>query len=213
MQTTTTFPLTIASLMMYLEHGKRVGTRRMWQLYCLACCKMSTVFMTPEGLEALALAEEVIEEKKTIGQWQACQTRLAQITNQLIPESPFKSSKTWSANYDAVIFLHRAIRKDLWLDDRFSDRNWHCSVPQQVVLLREIVPPPEFREDSSIPRTRNVLSIAQNAYNTRDYRILPILADALEDEFYDNQVLLEHLRSPSGHMFGCWALEKVLGKW
>ena len=60
-------------------------------------------------------------------------------------------------------------------------------------------------------RNFRVLSIARQAYNTRDFSSLPILADALDDVGCDNVELLEHLRSEASHCRGCWALDSILG--
>lgn len=59
--------------------------------------------------------------------------------------------------------------------------------------------------------TPAVLSIAQECYDTRDFRSLPIAADALTDAGCDNEDLLEHLRSPGPHARGCWAVDLILG--
>ena len=41
---------------------------------------------------------------------------------------------------------------------------------------------------------------------------MPILADALEDAGCDNADFLNHCRSESLHVRGCWALDLLLGK-
>jgi hypothetical protein len=46
----------------------------------------------------------------------------------------------------------------------------------------------------------------------RSYADLPILADALADAGCEETVLLDHLRGPSGHAPGCWAVDLVLGR-
>lgn len=81
-------------------------------------------------------------------------------------------------------------------------------------LLREIVGNP-FRKAKFHKkwRTDTVLAVAQQAYDTRKYAALPILADALQDAGCNNDDLLHHLRDPSAtHVRGCWALDLVLGK-
>jgi hypothetical protein len=60
--------------------------------------------------------------------------------------------------------------------------------------------------------TSDVDCIAKDIYFNRKWYGLPILADALEDSGCNESVILEHLRSNSNHMRGCWALDIVLGK-
>ena len=79
-------------------------------------------------------------------------------------------------------------------------------------LAREVFGNP-FRPVIVAPqwRTPTVLAIAHEAYAERAFGQLPILADALEDDGCDAADLLAHLRSPSPHVRGCWALDLVLG--
>jgi hypothetical protein len=58
----------------------------------------------------------------------------------------------------------------------------------------------------------SILSVAQAAYDLRDFDRLPVLADALDDAGCDNVEILTHLRGPGPHARGCWALHLLLGK-
>lgn len=55
-------------------------------------------------------------------------------------------------------------------------------------------------------------AIAQLIDEEGRYQELPYLADALMDAGCNEEVLLRHLRSPDGHVRGCWALDALLGK-
>ncbi len=57
-----------------------------------------------------------------------------------------------------------------------------------------------------------IVNIAAAIYDERSYRMLPILADALEDAGCDNGDILSHLRGSGPHVRGCWALDLILGK-
>lgn len=50
------------------------------------------------------------------------------------------------------------------------------------------------------------------AYESRDFSGLGIIADMLEDCNAANQPVLDHLRSPGPHYRGCWAVDLILGK-
>jgi hypothetical protein len=56
-----------------------------------------------------------------------------------------------------------------------------------------------------------VARMAAAIYDERDWSILPLLADVLEDAGCAYRELLEHLRGPGPHVLGCWALDVLLG--
>ncbi len=55
-------------------------------------------------------------------------------------------------------------------------------------------------------------AVATAIHRDQAYDRFPILADALEEEGCTDDELLLHMRVPSGHVRGCWALDAVLGK-
>lgn len=56
------------------------------------------------------------------------------------------------------------------------------------------------------------LAIARDAYDSRRWGLLPVLADCLEDIGCTRAGLLAHLRDTRPHARGCWALDAILGK-
>jgi hypothetical protein len=81
----------------------------------------------------------------------------------------------------------------------------------QAALLRDLVGP--LRPSALAPwRSPTILSIAQHAYEARDFVALAILADALEDEGCELGDILTHCRQPGEHARGCWVLDGLLGK-
>jgi hypothetical protein len=87
--------------------------------------------------------------------------------------------------------------------------------PIQADCLRCIFGPLPFRELRIDPawRTRTVTAIARSAYEERDFTMLPILADALEDEGCESEEVLAHCRQQGGaHVRGCWVLDFLLRK-
>lgn len=90
----------------------------------------------------------------------------------------------------------------------------------QADLLREIFANP-FRQLSfdAVGLIPTVTSLATAAYEERalpsgelDRARLAVLSDALEDAGCDNADILDHLRSASPHVRGCWALDLILGR-
>jgi hypothetical protein len=80
-------------------------------------------------------------------------------------------------------------------------------------LLRDIFGNP-FRPITFTPawRSESAVSLARTAYDTRDFTLLPILADALEEAGCDHPDVLTHCRDPKGtHVRGCWVVDGVMG--
>jgi len=97
---------------------------------------------------------------------------------------------------------------------RFAERQ------SQIDLLRDVFGNP-FLPVAFDPawRTHTVTALAAAAYEERslprgtlDADRLAVLADALEDAGCTNELLVAHLREPSLHVRGCWAIDLLLGK-
>ncbi len=80
-------------------------------------------------------------------------------------------------------------------------------------LMREIFGNP-FRPTVFDPAwlTSDVLTLTRQMYESRDFRAMPILADALQDAGCSNTDILNHCRSEESHVRGCWVVDLVLGK-
>jgi hypothetical protein len=79
--------------------------------------------------------------------------------------------------------------------------------------VREVLDNP-FRAVVLIPSwlTSTVVALARQMYESRDFSLMPILADALQDAGCDRADVLDHCRSPGPHVRGCWVVDLVLGK-
>jgi hypothetical protein len=84
-----------------------------------------------------------------------------------------------------------------WLRDIFG--NPFRSAPAVI--------PAWLEWSSGVPR-----KLAASIYNGREFNLLPLLADVLEDAGCTNAELLHHLHSPNPHVRGCWALDLLLAK-
>ena len=84
----------------------------------------------------------------------------------------------------------------------------------QVAFLRDVYGPLPFRSVIVAPswRTSAVVAMATAIYNDRDFVVMPVLADALEEAGCGDPEILGHLRQGQGHVRGCWALDLGLGK-
>ena len=72
--------------------------------------------------------------------------------------------------------------------------------------FRPVVFDPRWRSEAAV-------GLARTAYDTRNFSLLPILADALEEAGCDHADVLNHCRDPKGmHVRGCWVVDGVLGQ-
>jgi hypothetical protein len=72
--------------------------------------------------------------------------------------------------------------------------------------LRRVTFDPAWRTDTAV-------SLARQMYESRDFFLMPILADALQDAGCEHGDILDHCRDPNGtHVRGCWVVDLVLGK-
>src|SRR5262249_59253001 len=81
-------------------------------------------------------------------------------------------------------------------------------------LLRDIVFDPSATRPLIAPDwlSSDVITLGRAVYDTGDFSIGPVLADALEDAGCTEVAILEHLRGPGPHVRGCWAVDLILGK-
>ena len=61
-------------------------------------------------------------------------------------------------------------------------------------------------------RTDTVVAIVAQMRATRDYSVMPILADALQDAGCDDPIVLAHCRRPGSHGCTCWVIRQLLGR-
>jgi hypothetical protein len=131
------------------------------------------------------------------------------------------SSAAYAAAYAALpvaesgpyVAIVESIHRERWSDAERAEKR------AQLELLLDVWGNP-FRPAPARPARlgRDVARLAQAAYEQPlesgelDPARLAVLSDALEDAGCTDVEILAHLRSPSPHVRGCWALDLVLGK-
>jgi hypothetical protein len=60
--------------------------------------------------------------------------------------------------------------------------------------------------------TSDVLALARQVYDSRDFSPMPVLADALQDAGCEEEAVLSHCRGDLVHVRGCWVVDLLLGK-
>jgi hypothetical protein len=82
-----------------------------------------------------------------------------------------------------------------------------------LATLRDVFGNP-FRPVAVEPgwRTGTAVALARQMYASRDFSLMPILADALQDAGCECADVLDHCRGDGPHVRGCWVIDLVLGK-
>jgi hypothetical protein len=189
-----------------------VGERKL-QLLAVACCRRVRSLNASLTLSmAIAAAEQLADGEDTL--------------NELLR----LRSAAQSVGHPGVWAYHEPaarIARAVWMLPRNRDDEYVNQVRVVVRetcdderskstaadLLRDIIGNP-FRPVVFDPawRTDTALSLARTTYEYRDFRAMPILADAFQDAGCDNDDILNHCRSPGPHVRGCWVVDRLLGK-
>jgi hypothetical protein len=100
-------------------------------------------------------------------------------------------------------------RERPWSAERVrAERAAHADILRCVFrsTLAAVAFDPEWRSSSAV-------HLAARMYDGRDFALMPILADALQDAGCDSAGVLAHCRDPdAAHVRGCWVVDLVLGK-
>jgi hypothetical protein len=82
-----------------------------------------------------------------------------------------------------------------------------------TAIFRDIIGDP-FRPVAIDPSwvTSTVVALARQMYESRDFSLMLILADALQDAGCDNEDVLNHCRGGGVHVRGCFVIDLFLGR-
>jgi hypothetical protein len=96
---------------------------------------------------------------------------------------------------------------------RYGPNQYSEGCPEQADLLRDVVGNP-FRAVAFEAgwRTSTAVALAQQMYDSRDFGIMPILGDALQDAGCESADVLDHCRRAGPHVRGCWVVDAILRK-
>ena len=115
-----------------------------------------------------------------------------------------------------------AVEVLVWRAGGYNACDWQAIKAEEGVihahLLRDIIGRLPFRPvalDSAWLswHDRLIVSMAQRIYDSRDFKDMPVLADALEEAGCTNPDVLSHCRQQGAvHVRGCWVIDGLLGK-
>ena len=103
-----------------------------------------------------------------------------------------------------------------WMEiqEVLSERHGGDEAAARADLLRDVcgIAFRKHRKAKRGWRTETVLALARQMYATRDFSVMPILADALQDAGCGDEQILSHCRDRKQvHARGCWVVDLILG--
>jgi hypothetical protein len=196
--------------------GESLSTRKLYLIAVAVCRTIQHLFQHDWHRLALVAAEEIADAPS---QEDSVRVALRELHEESgLPSHPHNPEIDYAAWGTAIPHeMWEAVAGVLTNVRRALDAARHESQPfqpQPASLIRDIVGNP-FRPVTFDPswRTSTASALARQMYDSRDFAIMPILADALQDAGCDNDDILSHCRDPQGtHVRGCWVVDLVLGK-
>jgi hypothetical protein len=212
--------------------GERPGARKL-RLFGCACLRSLGDALPWEALECLKYVEKAGDG---LLRWPEAVSRVTTRTSN--PHLPLRAwlpaclmtSSPVTAAADAA-YLAGAIlangmdRMEEWSGNSYD---WGYQPPASLLVYRAHLMAtgplaPLFRDVVGNPfrpvsfnrdwRTGTAVQLARRMYESREFTLMPILADALQDAGCEDADILGHCRDPQqAHVRGCWVVDLVLGK-
>jgi hypothetical protein len=190
--------------------------RRTIQLFACSCCRrLWKVFALPRQ-QAIEVAELFADAMVDSGEFNKVRLMASEYLTPRIEGEGIEAETSVRAML-SLLDPHSDKRSTV-----FDISSWAASATNDVpgewkaqgILFRDIFGNP-FRPVALDPswQTSTVTDIACGMYDSRDFSVMPILADALQDAGCDNDDILTHCRDTNAvHVRGCWVVDLVLGK-
>jgi hypothetical protein len=191
-------------------------SRRKLRLFAIACCRSEREFITAplckslldllsRAVEDNTLEDQVDEARNAVEAWARKQGRIETPLDSVI-SSRFdqKPDKRWIAQWGAC---QAAVADPTKLAYGFFREIAYRPYFLDIVGAHfpSVVFDPEWR-------TSDAVSLGRSIYESRDFSLMPILGDALQDAGCEHSDLLAHCRGGGPHVRGCWVIDQVLDK-
>jgi hypothetical protein len=191
---------------------------RQLRLFSCACCRAI------RHLIAESSYRDIVEEAERFADGKSNVLRLNSVEQRAYTKcgTPGQNHALWAAVHTASQqYVYSADGHDkswtqaAWavVKSQGTDSAFQDASRAQANLLRDIFLNP-FYPATLDPawQTTNVLALAEAVYNDRAFDRMPILGDALEEAGCTSAEILDHCRSGSEHVRGCWVVDLILGK-
>ena len=207
-----------------IDEIEKEQSRKLRLFACAACRRLWRLMINAQSQALVEVAERYADGRAT-----PTELRVAADANAATELPSGGMGQEYLPIYGAYMYVSRAV---YWLSDAdipsvvglLIDDLYGATVndpddPEeehihQAALLRDIFANPlrPVAFDAAW-RTDTAVSLAKGMYESRDFGVMPILADALQDAGCDSEDVLNHCRDPEQtHVRGCWVVDLVLGK-
>lgn len=207
-------PAGYRELRKFIDYAEKQDWKRKLRLFACGCTRHFW-HLLPEGAarDAVVVTERWVDHEASRREWRTAYKLAKQAFRANCEATARKPEET------------EAIRLAMWAaSDRLSAACSQTGFPveplrdnsnyeYQARVFRDLFGNP-FRPVTADPLwlTSTVVALASEMYESRDFRPMPILADALQDAGCDNDNILNHCRGPGPHVRGCWVVDAVLRK-
>ena len=208
-------------------------SRRTRRLYAVACCRrIWRMLEDPRIIQAVEIAEryaDKTESKQALrdAYFQSNQAQLAAEAEwlELLPEYALANAVAYEIEtygYHSVRMAAQAVAAEV-ADPEINARAYRKALEDESQAQSELLMDFLFSEWERSPfRNMSFSSRAQmlagRIYEERllpsglfDASLLAELANVLEAECFESPALAAHLRTPTPHVRGCWAIDAILG--
>lgn len=182
----------------------RDDNKRRYYLFSCACCRLLEYKLPPKRRDVISIIESFADGIATTAQVQKMRDH---VHGDMVGNRAYPYAFWHLVNIDMEPWQTAA---QVWwhvIDGR-HDRRPKLAVIQN--MFRDIFNP--YWQKTSLPINDTIRNLALTAYTSGDYKIMPIISDALEDAGCTDQKVLEHCRDYAYHARGCWVLDEILDK-
>jgi hypothetical protein len=201
--------------MLLFMHGRTRDRKAC--LFACACCRRFWQAAQPAAQSAIELGEWYADKPRTFDAVTRRKFREGLSLRDGIELTTATAEERISVAAANTLRKGGAALASIWAEMSLGDdpdspeRN--NEVAAQVLLARDIFGNP-FRSVAFDTdwRTSTAVSLAKQMYASREFSLMPILSDALQDAGCDNADILDHCRSDGPHVRGCWVVDHLLEK-
>ncbi len=195
-----------------------VGERKQRLLMC-ALARHLWDILPAEGRHAVEVAERLADgacdEAERAAAYEAAGGALSAVYVQAdcIPAKALENGPLDYFVSDAVVSVTMVGDAESGLILAMPDAQADAEEAVVCALIRDVLGNP-FAPVAFDPgwRTEAVAVLARGMYESRDFRPMPVLADALDDAGCADPFVLAHCRGAGPHVRGCWVVDLALGK-
>jgi hypothetical protein len=203
-------------------------TDRKLRLFAIACARRAwRSFSKREVSEEVLVGERFADGEVSLQALKAVRSRLgarggysalwaANSVNFAVMEEEADNAARRAAYYSACL-VHFSIREmSRWNFERFkpaADAAQAAEREEQADVLRDVMGNPFSPSSLEVDwLTPDVVQLAREMYDQRDFKRMWVLADALEKVGCVEATALSHCRRLGEHFRGCWVVDAILGK-